>query len=108
MQIVLKQSEIEAGLRAYIASQGINLSGRTVGITFTAGRKESGISAELEINDIEGYPVGSGPLPRSMIAVVKDYTDVVDTPTNAVVVPPDVEPMEEPVVTPKSGVSLFS
>ena len=51
MLITLKQREIEAAVRQYIASNGINLVGKTVEIAFTAGRKESGLSAEV---DIEG------------------------------------------------------
>jgi len=51
MQIQLKQSEIEAGLRLYIIQQGINLVGKTVDVTFTSGRRDNGLSAEVEIND---------------------------------------------------------
>ena len=55
MQVILKQRDIEQALKQYIASQGINLKGKTVNIAFTAGRKETGISAELDIDDISGY-----------------------------------------------------
>lgn len=51
MQINLKQTEIENALKGYIAQQGISLSGKKVTLTFTAGRKESGISAEVSIED---------------------------------------------------------
>ena len=51
MQVQLKQSEIEAALKGYIAQQGINLTNKTVTCTFTAGRKDSGISVELEIEE---------------------------------------------------------
>lgn len=51
MQITLKQSEIEVALKNYIVAQGINLTGKTIEVAFTAGRKEAGISAELDIND---------------------------------------------------------
>ena len=51
MQITLKQSEIEVALKNYIVVQGINLTGKTIEVAFTAGRKEAGISAELDIND---------------------------------------------------------
>lgn len=55
MQVILKQRDIEQALKQYIAGQGINLKGKTVNIAFTAGRKETGISAELDIDDISGY-----------------------------------------------------
>lgn len=51
MLITLKQREIEAALRQYVATNGINLAGKTVDIAFTAGRKESGLSAEVSIED---------------------------------------------------------
>lgn len=51
MQIQLKQAEIEAALRQYISQHGINLTGKTVEITFTSGRKDNGLSAELIIED---------------------------------------------------------
>lgn len=51
MQINLKQTEIVDALRQYVAQQGINLSGKTVEIAFTAGRKEGGLTAEINIED---------------------------------------------------------
>ena len=57
MIINLKQTEIEQALRAYVISQGISLHGKDLTISFTAGRRESGISAEISIDDVEipGY-----------------------------------------------------
>ena len=51
MQINLKQREIIEALKHYIAQQGINLKGKSVDCTFTAGRKDSGISVEIQIED---------------------------------------------------------
>ena len=53
MQVNLKQPEIEVALKNYIAQQGISLYGKAVSVTFTAGRKESGISAEITIDDLD-------------------------------------------------------
>lgn len=53
MQINLTQSEIVVALKNYISQQGINLYGKEVSISFTAGRKESGISAAMDIEDID-------------------------------------------------------
>lgn len=53
MQIQLKQVEIVAALKQYITQQGIDLSAKHVVINFTAGRKESGITADLSIEDTE-------------------------------------------------------
>ena len=51
MQIHLKQGEIEAALRMFIASQGINLTGKIVAVDFTSGRKDNGLSAEITIEE---------------------------------------------------------
>ena len=56
MLIQLKQSEITAALRDYIVAQGINLNGKTVEISFTAGRKESGIYADISIENAGELP----------------------------------------------------
>jgi len=49
MQISLKQSEIVAAIYGYIETQGINLFGKNVDITFTSGRKGNGLSADVDI-----------------------------------------------------------
>ena len=51
MQIQLKQSEIIAALKQYIANQGIVIAGKTVDIRFTAGRGQTGLSADISIED---------------------------------------------------------
>lgn len=52
MLIQLKQNEIEAALRMFISSQGINLTGRKVDIFFTAGRGNNGLTADLDIQEV--------------------------------------------------------
>lgn len=52
MQIQLKQTEIEAALKMFISNQGISLANKSVQMTFTSGRKDNGLSAELSIEDI--------------------------------------------------------
>lgn len=49
MQISLKQSEIVSAIRGYIETQGINLSGKNVDISFTSGRKGNGLTADVDI-----------------------------------------------------------
>ena len=51
MNIQLKQVEIVAALTGYLATQGINLHDKDVKIDFTAGRKASGITADITIED---------------------------------------------------------
>lgn len=51
MQIQLKQPEIEAALRNYVSHQGISLVGKDVTIDFTSGRKNNGITADIQIEN---------------------------------------------------------
>lgn len=53
MQINLKQPEIIEALKQYVAHKGISLVGKDVAIAFTAGRKETGLSAEITIENQE-------------------------------------------------------
>lgn len=58
MQVKLKQSEIVAALKMYISQQGISLNNKYVEVTFTAGRGDTGITADLDIEDkAEAAPV---------------------------------------------------
>ena len=47
MLIQLKQKEIEKALAMYIEAQGISLVNKTVYVAFTAGRKDSGLTADV-------------------------------------------------------------
>lgn len=51
MDIQLKEREITEAIKNYVALQGININGKTITVSYTAGRKESGISAEISIED---------------------------------------------------------
>jgi hypothetical protein len=53
MQISLKQRDIELALKMYLSSQGIALAGRTFEIEFTAGRKDNGLSVQIDIGPAE-------------------------------------------------------
>lgn len=81
MQIQLKQPEIQAALRMYVASQGINLSGKVVDISFTAGRGANGLAAEINIDE------ATGQLP--------DFAPEVIVPTLTVVSAADPVPQPE-------------
>ena len=49
MRITLNQSEIEQALRQFVSSQGIDIQGKQVEVSLTAGRGINGFSAELTI-----------------------------------------------------------
>lgn len=102
MQIQLKQSEIIQALKLYISTQGINLNGKTVEVAFTAGRKETGLSADVQIEDMTAatapnmvYPCEVAPVAKPQ-AVVQTAAPV----TEEAVVEEEVAPVAK-------GASLF-
>lgn len=50
MQITLKQHDIVQALRLYVINQGISLNEKNLEVSFTAGRKGAGITADILIN----------------------------------------------------------
>lgn len=109
MQIILKQESIEQALKQFIASQGINLSGKVVTVDFTAGRKGSGISAELNIEE------GTGEQPsestKVSLAVVSNSQATSAAISEADADPVAAEPEQQPEATEteaKTPVSLFN
>lgn len=125
MIINLKQTEIEQALRAYVASQGISLHGKDLTISFTAGRRESGISAEISIDDVEipGYtndtPLEGQPFKAAVLSIAPPVVTDPPVPEDPVgaepgEVPVAPEELKEPEVQPeveaapaKATVSLF-
>lgn len=125
MLITLKQKEIEAALRLYISQRGINLAGKGVDIAFTAGRKESGVSAEVNIEDdtvitdIQPPPAvvqafndlmltGTGIVAMTAVDPASIHLDATPTPVAEVAPPFDVTPPPVVEAVKKNGVSLFS
>ena len=98
MIVNLKQHEIEAALRQYIAQQGININSKSVTISFTAGRKETGISAELDIEDMEfTTPEATVFIPQ--ISVVEPTDSLINQEIEAAEAEPDVTEAEPEVKT---------
>lgn len=113
MQIQLKQNEIVAALKQYISSQGINLAGKEVTISFTAGRKEAGITADLSIEEagIPGFDGGEEEATKPTLTVVPPVVKAAEEPA-LVLADPEVqetataEPEPEPAT--KTPTSLFN
>lgn len=112
MQIQLKQFEIVQALRQYITKQGIDLADKVVNIEFTAGRKSSGLLADITIEDTTPteFPV----LDVGTQALVKPSLAIVVTPSPTTEDPPVMEAQAETTTAtaataaPKSPtVSLF-
>ena len=115
MQIQLKQTEIIQALKLYITTQGINLNGKSVEVSFTAGRKDSGLTADVQIEDVAGNAVvgmGSVSMPPHILAL-KNASEAIDRETAEVIAefyPEIMEeevPVEEEAVAPAKGTSLF-
>ena len=51
MKIQLTQANIVEGIKMYLQSQGIKMQGRDIQVLFTAGRKQSGLIADVDIED---------------------------------------------------------
>lgn len=99
MNINLKQSEIESAIQGYINAQGISLHNKDVSINFTAGRKNSGLSAEVTIED-SAKPLIPSILARTPAHFVATSAEAFTiTPQGQVVVEEEVEvPIEEATV----------
>lgn len=106
MQINLKQTEIIAALKQYIAGQGISLQGKSVNMAFTAGRKEAGISVEISIEDISlpdfGLPEEGYTPKLTMIAepVIIPAASIATEDTDAPVIEAQAEEDEQAEVAP--------
>lgn len=51
MQIQLRQTDIEAAIRQYLAGKNIATAGESISIVFTAGRKAGGLTAAVTIGE---------------------------------------------------------
>lgn len=106
MQINLKQTEIIAALKQYIAGQGISLQGKSVEMAFTAGRKEAGISVEISIEDVYlpdfGFPEEVHTAKMTLIAdpVVTSTASTATEETSAPVIGAQIEEDEPAEVAP--------
>lgn len=113
MLIQLRQSEIETALRDYIVNQGISLIDRTVEISFTSGRKDNGISADMDITDLPRVMKSTRASSDAFPVLVEDArlrcTVPIGDPEEATDETDFPEGIEEPVATvgTKIAASLF-
>lgn len=109
MLIKLRQPEIEEALQMYMVAQGISLEGKTVDIAFTAGRGDTGLTADLDILSVASMAKApSKPVLRAVEAAepaaVTQEEDI-DPPFE---VDAPAEAKEEDEVPAASAKSLFS
>jgi hypothetical protein len=60
MQIQLNQQEIEEAVTDFVAKQGFDLTCKEVTVAFTAGRGSNGITADIDIQNVEN-PLNGNP-----------------------------------------------
>ena len=107
MQINFKQVEIEDALKLYVSQQGINITGKVVEVTFISGRKNNGLTAELNIQD-------NPKTERRHVSLTKEVQTPVAEKETETKLEPVPEVIQEPAVTPEvtepppKTVSLFS
>ena len=109
MQITLKQSDIEQSLKDYIIKQGIRTDDKDVLIAFTAGRRGTGVTAEISIEDAkanqEKVYTREIVLEQVIQATVQEEETTILPPDERVLVPET--PVAEPGLVPAKSVSLF-
>lgn len=106
MKIAFNQSEIIAGLKLFIQSQGIDLIGKSVTVDFTAGRGATGLSAEVNIDSDGSKSAGSAEVTKSIektIGVATLPTEVTTTVSKEpeVVIEGDTSTPTAPTDTPE-------
>lgn len=98
MLIQLKQSEIEEAIIGYINTHLMNVDDRNISIAFTAGRKDTGLTADVDIEMVKNKPTRSNTSQKEVYVPVdvqpnettigyliqesKEVVDVVPTNTN--------------------------
>ena len=110
MLIKLRQPEIEEALQMYMVAQGISLEGKTVDIAFTAGRGDTGLTADLDILSVASMAKAPS---KPVLSAVETAEAVDPEPAVKEIDPPfEADPVakdEEEAATPAaSAVSLFS
>jgi hypothetical protein len=110
MQIQLRQTEIVEALKQFITKQGISLKGKTVEISFTAGRKDAGLSADISIEDSgQQLPdlVDDGDASEATVALTKPTLAVVTSTPAAPSIANDQIEKAVPKVQAKPAASSF-
>jgi len=80
MKITMNQSEITAALKQSLTNQGIDTVGKVVTISFTVGRKGSGTSADINIDEAELPDFGAEPPKPSLTVVAAAKTEASNPP----------------------------
>lgn len=112
MKINFKQAEIVAALKQYVSQQGINLEGKDVTIDFTAGRGQTGISADISIENAPAQAIAVAAIDKAKAPAMPAVKDGPAAPAAAD--KPADKPLDADAVPAqaaegvKAGTSLFA
>lgn len=67
MLVTLRQHEVEAAVIAYVATQGINITGKKLEVQFSSARSAGGLLAEVDLIEPGIEPVNN-PVKRVIVA----------------------------------------
>lgn len=98
MQIQLKQVEIEAAIKQFIAFQGFDVGAHDASVVFTAGRKENGLTAEITIGDVTEILVPSQMFEQGVEVSLDDAPEILESSEIVGVVAQSTEASNSPVV----------
>lgn len=107
MKIQIRQPEIQAALKDYIAKQGINLQGKDFTVEFTSGRKGTGLIADIDISEsTASFEVVSIPVvSETEVQATPSLTEVIAQNPETYVEKEEKEEVVDP--SPSSTTSLF-
>ena len=108
MQIKIKQSEIVAAIKGYISTQGISLIGKKIDVDFTAGRGDTGLSAEITIEDPEAEAAAASQPNKPVQVTAPVVAQVIAAPVVEEQAAPAVAQVEAAPPAPPTGKSLFA
>ena len=74
MRITLTETDIQDALKQYISQMGVDLSGKRVEVTMTAGRGTNGHTANLEILPLDLVDDPADPYPLQVPLAADDST----------------------------------
>lgn len=95
MLVTLRQHEVEAAVIAYVATQGINITGKKLEVQFSSARSAGGLLAEVDLIEPGTEPV-SNPVKRVIVAEApREQLPVKESQATVIAAP---QPMPAPVI----------
>ena len=104
MLVTLRQHEVEAAVIAYVATQGINITGKKLEVQFSSARSAGGLLAEVDLIEPGIEPVNN-PVKRVIVAEApREQLPVKESQATVSAAP---QPMPAPVVVQEAKVEDY-